>query len=170
MFRRFHFTLVSFTFNTIHGFQNASCPNINQYNISPKFWQWIRVVCFPFSTPVPIDIIILHEISVPEKRVPIAISLNFNITLSLLYWVFQLWWMAFSWLRIFRNSFLAVTYSTFLEFILWILRIKTATSALMLNAMFNTYFLHFWIEVVPFNSLLTTSASAKVTCSDDFPK
>ena len=39
---------------------------------------------------------------------------------------------AFSWLRIFRNSFPAVTYSTSLEFIFWILRIETATSALML--------------------------------------
>ena len=40
----------------------------------------------------------------------------------------------------------------------------------MRDEMSNAQFTRFWIEVAAFNSLLTTSASAKVTCSDDFFK
>ena len=166
-------------FNSIHGFQNASCQHIRYYHSSSKFLEWIRVACF--QCPYSIDITIFREIAAPAKRIPIITSMIFSIISSLTLLGLP---ALVNWHSLDSGSFaffFLIIYSTSLKFMLWIVRTKMLPSSLctVTQVMFSILalmkmecskhkcFFLFWIEVVDFSSLLIVSVSANVTCSDD---
>ena len=148
--------------------------------IPPNSYNELRL--FAFSTPVPIDITILREITTSAKRIPIITSLIFTIISSL----------TLSCLPALVNcpSLDSGFFVTFFFQLFTVLRLNSCCECFELKRFLAAYapshklcfpcqilcvmeclkhkcFPLFWIEVTAFSSLLIASESANVTCCDD---